>query len=87
MSTENSEIVSSDFEALKSKIDGQFPAGRFVAIEGDCVLADADSHQDLVQKLTVMGKNPARTLVVQAGVDYPTSAVILASAIGHNTDE
>lgn len=64
------------FRRLKSAIDRQFPRGHCVALDGGEVIADADSFNELQQKLTAAGKNEPEVYVVQAGVDYPESASI-----------
>jgi hypothetical protein len=64
------------YEDQKREIDRSFPGGRFVAVESDAVVADAESHRALVEKLQAQGKSPKDLLIVQAGVDYPASAVI-----------
>ena len=64
------------FVDAKHEVDRRFPAGRFVALEGSKVAADAETHRQLVQKLQSLGKSPKDMLVIQAGIDYPTSAVI-----------
>jgi hypothetical protein len=66
-----------DYESLKGEIDKRYPSGRFVAIQsGECI-ADAESHRELVRTLAALGQSPKDMLVVQAGVEYPKSAVIL----------
>jgi hypothetical protein len=70
------------FESLKAEIDRRYPHGRFVAIEGDQIVADADSVRNLVDKLAKMGKRPQQMQAVQAGVDYPKTAVILMAGTG-----
>ena len=64
------------FEDAKREIDSRFPVGRFVAVEMGRVVADAESHRKLVEKLQGHGKSPKDMLIVQAGVEYPDSAVI-----------
>jgi hypothetical protein len=63
-------------ESFKQSIDAQYPAGTFVAIDGGLVIADAETHRQLVEKLRSEGKSPRGMWIVQAGVDYPDSAVI-----------
>lgn len=68
------------YSEIKRQIDRRFPSGRFVAVEAGQVVADADSHRKLVEELHAAGKGPKDMLIVQAGVDYPESAVIFAVA-------
>ena len=65
----------------KQTIDGRFPAGRFVAVEEGQIVADAESHRMLVEALQQQGKSPKGLLIVQAGVDYPDTAVIFATTL------
>jgi len=64
------------YRRLKAAIAASFPAGRFVGIHEGEVVADADSLPSLIALLKSKGKNPAEVLAVQAGVDYPQSAII-----------
>jgi hypothetical protein len=65
-----------DFENLKRQVDARFPPGRFVAIESGQVVADAENHRRLVEQLKAAGKSPRNLLIVEAGIEYPTSATI-----------
>jgi hypothetical protein len=71
------ELLAPQGNELKEEIDRRFETGRFVAVEAQRVVADAESHSKLVEKLQALGKSPQGLLVVQAGVEYPDSAVIL----------
>ena len=62
---------------LKKKIDSQFPVGRLVAFQSGEVIADADTHRELVEKHGAMGRSPQNILILQAGIEYPESAIIL----------
>ena len=76
MSANSDKPSARRYNEAKRDIDRRFPAGRFVAVEMGQVLADAESHQKLVEQLQRQGKSPQGLLIVQAGVDYPESAVI-----------
>jgi len=82
MTDDNGTRFDEQFTLLKADIDRRFPPGRFVAIEDDRVVADAETVRKLVEKLTVMGKDPRQMQAVQAGVDYPKTAVMLTDGIG-----
>ncbi len=69
------------FRRLKPTIDQTYPHGRFVAIDGGQVIADAASLDDLGAALQAVGKDSPDVLVFQAGVAYPEFAHILAD--GH----
>jgi hypothetical protein len=79
MTGENGNFPSEKDEKARRDIDRRFPAGQFVAIEQGCVVADAETHRKLVEKLVSQGKRPKNLLIVQAGVVYPDSAIILTA--------
>jgi hypothetical protein len=64
------------YRRLKEQLARTYEWGRFVAISEGRVVADAASLEDIRALLTAQGKDPTRALVVQAGVDYPETAVI-----------
>ncbi len=66
------------YRRLRDRIKETFPPGRFIAISGGQIVADAERFTDLRKTLAGMGKDPAHVLIVQAGVDYPESAMIFA---------
>ena len=67
------------YRRLKGSIARAYESGRFVAIAGGRIVADADDFNELRTRLTALGKDSPDVLVVQAGVDYPESAVIFAT--------
>jgi hypothetical protein len=69
------------FEQVQREVDKQFPAGRFVAVEGGQPVADAESHGKLVERLRALGKSPKGLVVIQAGAKYPDTAVIFGAAL------
>jgi hypothetical protein len=64
------------FRRLKDTIARTYAPGRFVAISEGRIVADASGLDALRPLLEAMGKDPRRVLAVQAGVDYPETAVI-----------
>ena len=64
------------FRRLAALINETYPHGRFVAIAGGKIIADAASFAELESSLKSLGHDSADVLVVQAGVEYPESAVI-----------
>jgi hypothetical protein len=70
------------FAVLQQDVDRRFPAGRFVAVEAGNIVADAESHSKLVEKLRSQGKSPKGLVVIQAGVHYPAAAVIFSAFAG-----
>jgi hypothetical protein len=77
-STERQQENQAAFRRLKPVIDHSYAPGRFVAIEGGKVIADAASLDELTLALKAIGQDSADVLVVQAGVDYPDFVHILA---------
>jgi hypothetical protein len=69
------------YRQMKDQLTRTYGVGRFVAISKGQVIADADSIAQLRDQLIASGRNPAQVLVVQTGVDYPETAVILSSAL------
>jgi hypothetical protein len=66
------------YRRQKDLLDHTYPPGRFLAIAGGQVVADADHLDGLRATLKALGKDPARVLIVQAGAEYPETAVIFA---------
>jgi hypothetical protein len=64
------------FRQLSGLIQQTYPPGRFVAIAGGKIIADAASFDELGSKLKALGRDSVDVLVVQAGVEYPETAVI-----------
>jgi len=70
------DINQAAFRKLKPAIDKKYDSGRFIAIAGGQVIADAETFDALTERLEAIGKDSAETLVVQAGVDYPDKVTI-----------
>ena len=66
------------FADIQRDVDARFPAGRFAAVEGGSIVADAESHAKLVEKLRSLGRSPQGLVVIQAGAHYPASAAVFA---------
>lgn len=64
------------FRQLSGFIKQNYQPGRFVAIAGGKIIADAANFDELDSILKALGQDSVDVLVVQAGVDYPESAVI-----------
>ncbi len=64
------------FDEAKSVVDRQLSAGLFAAVEGGIIIAQAESHRLLVELLRSQGRSPKDLLILQAGAEYPSSAVI-----------
>jgi hypothetical protein len=65
------------YRQLRDTINQTYAPGRFVAILGGQIVADAERFDELCSLLKAHGQDPAKALVVQAGVEYPDSVVIL----------
>jgi hypothetical protein len=70
------------YRRLKDTIDRGYAPGRFVAIAGGQVVADAARLEEIRSLVAAKGHDPTEALVVQAGVDYPETAVIFVQGIG-----
>ena len=64
------------YSAAKAEVDRKLPAGRFAAVEGGAIIADAESHRRLVELLRSQGRSAKDVLILQAGAEYPSSAII-----------
>lgn len=73
--------TGAQYTEVQLELSQRYPAGRFVAVEGGVVVADAENHRQLVNQLQLQGKSPKDLLIFQAGVEYPTSAVIFAAIV------
>jgi hypothetical protein len=75
-STQKQQANQTAYRQLSAAINRDYPRGRLVAIAGGQIVADAADFDELRATLQSLGKDPAQTLVVEAGVEYPESAVI-----------
>jgi hypothetical protein len=64
------------FRQLNKFIQQTYPPGRFLSIAGGKIIADAESFAELESTLKTLGQDSVDVLVVQAGVEYPETAVI-----------
>ncbi|HYT89523.1 MAG TPA: hypothetical protein VEL76_12525 [Gemmataceae bacterium] len=69
------------YRRLKEHIRQTYPHGRFVALAGGEIVADAASMEQLHTVLEAMGKDPVKTFIIQAGVDYPEYLIILTQDV------
>ena len=67
------------YRRLKDEIARAYEPGRYVAISDGRIVADASGFNELRTRLAALGKDSPEVLVVQAGVDYPETAVIFAT--------
>jgi hypothetical protein len=71
------ELNQAAYRQLKDTIAKTYPKGRFVAIAGGQVVADAGGFRELHDLLKERGYHSPEVLVVEAGVDYPEFMWIL----------
>jgi hypothetical protein len=64
------------YRKLKPRADRTYPYGRFIAISGGKIIADAADLTALRREVAGQGKTPRETLVFQAGVNYPDNVTI-----------
>jgi len=69
------------FRQLKDEIARTYPPGRLLAIRSGRIVADAEGFEDLDAKLASQGIDPRDALVVEAGADYPETAIIFAQEV------
>lgn len=70
------ELNRAAYRRLSDAINHRYQRGRYVAIAGGEIIADAAQFGELESSLHAIGRDSVDVLVVQAGVDYPESAVI-----------
>jgi hypothetical protein len=76
--TQERQINQAAYRRLASFIQNTYPPGRYVAISGGKIIADAASFEELNSVLDRMGNHSPEVLVVQAGVEYPDAVTIFA---------
>ena len=64
------------YRRLHDSINQTYPSGQFLAISSGQIVADAKKFDDLQAALVGLGKDPTQILIVQAGVEYPETAII-----------
>ena len=67
---------------LRAEIDGSYPKGRFVALGGGQIIADAATVDELLVTLTRLGWEPLKALVVEAGDETPEYLELLTPWVG-----
>jgi hypothetical protein len=76
--TQERQLNQAAYRQLSSFIQNTYPPGRFLAISGGKIIADAARFEELNSILRQMGNHSPEVLVVQAGVDYPEAVTIFA---------
>jgi hypothetical protein len=74
--TQERQVNQAAYRQLKDFIQTSYPPGRYVAISGGRIIADAARSDELDSLLRHMGYHPPDVLVVQAGVDNPETVTI-----------
>jgi hypothetical protein len=72
------QLNQASYRQLSSFIQQTDPPGRFVAIAGGKIVADAAGFEEVNSILHQMGDHSPEVLVVQAGVAYPMTVTIFA---------
>jgi hypothetical protein len=78
---QENQLNQSAYRQLQGFIARTYPPGRFVAISGGRIVADAETFEELDATLHHMGFHTPDVLVVQAGVEYPETAVLFSPGI------
>jgi hypothetical protein len=79
--TQSNQENQAAYRRLQPTIDRAYPRGRFLAIHGQRVVADAATLGELLAALAAREINPHEALAVQAGVEYPEFVSILLSGV------
>jgi len=74
--TQEQALNQAAFRQLSSFMEKTYPPGRFLAISGGKIIADAARFEELNSILHQMGNHSPDVLVVQAGVHYPEMVTI-----------
>lgn len=83
---EENAINQAAYLRLRAEIDKNYPKGRFVALGGGQIIADAESVEVMLTKLAELGWEPLKTMVVEAGDETPDYIEILP-LLCFDTDE
>jgi hypothetical protein len=67
---------TASYQRMKEAIAQTYPRGWFVGIADDQIIGAAATFRDLEITRRARGKDPRRTLGVDAGVDYPEYVTI-----------
>jgi hypothetical protein len=76
--TQERQVNQAAYRQLRDYIQQTYPTGRFLAISGGQIVADAARFEELNSLLHQMGNDSPEVLVVQAGIDYPETVTIFA---------
>ncbi len=76
--TQERQLNQAAYRQLSSFIEKTYPPGRFLAISGGKIIADAARFEELNALLHQMGHHSPDVVVVQAGVHYPETVTIFA---------
>jgi hypothetical protein len=74
--TQERQLNQAAYRQLRSFIEKTYPPGRFVAIAGGKIVADAADFAELNALLHQMGDHSPDVLVVQAGAQHPEMVTI-----------
>jgi hypothetical protein len=74
--TQERQLNQAAYRQLSGFIQKTYPPGRFLAISGGTIIADAAGFEELNALLHQRGNHSPDVLVVQAGVHYPETVTI-----------
>ena len=81
MCSKEHELNQDAYRRLKETIKNTYPYGRFVALVGGQIVADANDFNELHALLKKAGKDPFQAFIIQAGHDYLEKAIIFLNEI------
>lgn len=64
------------YRRMEDSINKDYSYGRFVAIVGGQIVADAEDFDELHALLKKAGKDPVQAFIIKAGHYYPEKAII-----------
>src|SRR5437899_3189074 len=76
--TQEQQLNHHAYRTLRDTINQTYSQGRFLAISGGRIIADANRFEELHARLHDLGNDSPQVLIVQAGVDYPETVTIFA---------
>ena len=78
MNPEERRLNHEAFRRMREWINQAHAPGRYLAISGGQIIADAAHFRELRTLLETRGMDPTQVLIVQAGMEYPETAVIFS---------
>ena len=79
--TPEQQLNQAAFRDMCDLIKKTYPRGRFLAISGGKIIADAADFKGLNSRLHQLGNHSPEVLVVQAGIEYPDAVMIFGQGL------